>query len=208
MPGTKRDGVPGRRQLAPRPRRHPRILHCVAITAVSLLALAGVLILVFWLVVRPSLLRYSVNGAHVQGFDLSGSALKATFNLTVEARNPNHKVAVCYDQVEVAVWYDGQLLASDEAAPFYQPSRDVRVLKADPVARSTPLLGSVAASLERDRSSRGMAVEVRLRAVVRFKLGLLKTDRYALQAYCSPVFLRFSPLPRAKFEKVACDVYF
>ncbi|CAL9108690.1 unnamed protein product [Musa textilis] len=207
MESTKRDRdrEPDRRLTLHRPRR-PRILHCVAITAVSLLALAGLLVLVFWLVVRPSLLRCSVDKAHLRGFNVTDNALTATFNLTLEVHNPNRKVVVYYDRVEVAVWYDGQMLALNEVAPFYQPRRDVRMLKVDLVARSRPLLSSVETSLKQDQSAGEAAVEVRLRAMVRFKVGLLKTDHYTLRAYCSPVLVRFSPSV-TQFQKVYCDVY-
>lgn len=181
-------------------------MHCVSVAAVILLALVGLLILVFWLVVRPSLLRYSVEKAHVQGFNLTGNTLSATFNLTIDARNPNRKVSVYYDRVDVAVWYGGQMLAFNEVAPFYQPQWETRALKVDAAARSTPLLGSVSASLKRERAAGATAVEVRVRAWVRFKVGLLKTDHYILRAYCSPVVVRFSASSPAKFEKIDCDV--
>ncbi|RWW88923.1 hypothetical protein BHE74_00002174 [Ensete ventricosum] len=205
MESTKRDRDRDRQLTMRRPRR-PRILHYVAITAVSLLALAGLLVLVFWLVVRPSLLRCSVDKAHLQGFNITNNALSATFNLTLDLHNPNRKVVAYYDRVEVAVWYDGQMLALNEVAPFYQPRRDVRMLKVDLLARSMPLLSSVATSLKQDRSAGEAAVEVRMRAMVRFKVGLLKTDHYTLRAYCSPVLVRFSS-PATQFQKVYCDVY-
>ncbi|WOK98916.1 hypothetical protein Cni_G07628 [Canna indica] len=182
----------------------PSIIRCVAVTGLALIVLLGLAVLIFWLAVRPKPLEYTVDDTRVHGFNITDHALNATFDLTLRSYNRNHHVSVYYDDVEATVWYDEQLLAGAEVAPFYQPRRNVTTLDVRVAARAAPLLSSVEKSLKRERSGGGVAFEVRVWARIRLKVGAVKTRHYTLKAYCSPVLVRF---PSAQeFEKVYCDV--
>ncbi|XP_008803434.2 uncharacterized protein At1g08160-like [Phoenix dactylifera] len=184
--------------------RRPKLLRCIAITAVVLLILAGLAILIFWLVVRPAPLGYSVDDASIHGFNLTANQLSASFNLTLRADNPNHRVGVYYDSIDVAVWCSDQLVAFSGVAPFYQGHRNVTTIEVDPVAKSVPLLTSVADNIKHDRSAGVVELEVRVRASIRFKVGLAKTKHYTLTADCSPVVVHLSK--SARFQRTYCDV--
>lgn len=67
-----------------------------------------------------------------------------------------------------------------------------------------PLLGSVAEGLRHDRSAGQVALEVRLRANIRFKVGVAKTKHYVMRVYCAPVVVKFSSA--AGFQRTFCDV--
>ncbi|RWV87703.1 hypothetical protein GW17_00050275 [Ensete ventricosum] len=194
------------RERPPSSRRsRPGILTCIVFTGLGFIVLVGLVVLIFWLVVRPKPLEYTVDDARVYGFNLTAShALNATFDLTLRSYNRNHRVSLYYDFMEVTVWYDDQMVAFTEVAPFYQRRRNVTTLDVSAVATSTPLLGSVEKSLKHDRSSGQVGLEVRVRARVRLKVGVVKTKHYTLRVYCAPVLVSFSGTP--KFDRVYCDV--
>ncbi|RWW57512.1 hypothetical protein BHE74_00035691 [Ensete ventricosum] len=194
------------RERPPSSRRsRPGILTCIVFTGLGFIVLVGLVVLIFWLVVRPKPLEYTVDDARVYGFNLTAShALNATFDLTLRSYNRNHRVSLYYDFMEVTVWYDDQMVAFTEVAPFYQRRRNVTTLDVSAVATSTPLLGSVEKSLKHDRSSGQVGLEVRARARVRLKVGVVKTKHYTLRVYCAPVLVSFSGTP--KFDRVYCDV--
>ncbi|KAG0454444.1 hypothetical protein HPP92_025748 [Vanilla planifolia] len=178
---------------------------CFAITVLSLIVVAGLIVLIFYLVVRPVPFTYSVDDARIHDYNISSSdELNATFDLALVSDNPNRHVSVYYDSIAVAVWYDGQMLAFAEPPSFHQPKMNATRLVLLAAARGLPLLGAVAEGIKRDRSAGEVGLEVRVRAWVRFKVGVAKTRHYKLRAYCSPVVVRF-PAP-AVFQRTYCDV--
>ncbi|XP_072963418.1 uncharacterized protein At1g08160-like [Typha angustifolia] len=188
------------------PRRHP-VLRCVVISLLTLIILTGLIVLIFWLIVRPMPIDYTVDGASIRGFNLSSTnSLDATFDLTLRADNRNRRVSVYYDWIDVGVWYDDEMVALSELSPFYQPKRNVTRLETKPTAVAVSLPASAAKGLKHDRSAGEVEVEVRVRGRVRFKVGLVKTRHYDLNAYCSPVIIRFSS--STSFDRVYCDVDF
>lgn len=203
MAGPRRGGrstgtAPGRR-LSP--------LRCIAIALAAVVVVAGLAVLIFWLAVRPAPVEYTVDGASVRGFNITarGNALNATFDLTLRADNRrNRKVALYYDSFEVAVWYGEQVLAFTEAAPFFQPRRNATRIEAAPAAREAPLLPDVARYMKQDRSAGELPVEVRVRARIRFKVGVVKTRHYMLRVYCPQVIIKLSS--PTSFDRVYCDV--
>jgi hypothetical protein len=83
-----------------------RLLYCLIALVVTIAVIVGLIILIFWLVVRPKPIDYYVDGASVHDFNISSSnALNATFDLTLIADNRNRKVSVYYDDYEITVWY-------------------------------------------------------------------------------------------------------
>lgn len=188
-----------------RPSSRPSVLRCFAVAIVLIVVLLGLAVLVFWLAVRPKPLEFTVDGARVRGFNISGHALDTAFDLTLSAHNPNHRVSVYYDSLEVSVWLDEQAVAVAEAAPFHQPRRNVTTMEVAPAARGAPLLGPEEKNLKRERSGGWLGLEVRVRARIRLKVGAIKTRHYVLRAYCPSVMVRFAA-PSPEFNKVYCDV--
>ncbi|XP_074561917.1 uncharacterized protein At1g08160-like [Curcuma longa] len=189
------------------PSSRPSVLRCCAVAVLLLVVLLGLAVLVFWLAVRPKPLEFTVDGARVRGFNVSGHALDAAFDLTLSAHNRNRRVSVYYDSMEVSVWLDEQSVAAAEAAPFHQPRRNVTTLGVAAAARGAPLLAPVEKSLKRERSGGWLGLEVRVRARIRLKVGAIKTRHYVLRAYCPSVIVRFAaPSPAQEFNKVYCDV--
>ncbi|XP_020595443.1 NDR1/HIN1-like protein 10 [Phalaenopsis equestris] len=180
-------------------KRRYRPLRCLAFLLISLIIFFGLVILIFYLSVRPTTISYSVDDAHIRNYNLSSGELNATFDFTLLAPAP-----IYYDSVAVAVWYDDQMLAFRELPPFYQPKRNATRLVLALSATAAPLLGPVAEGLKHDRSAGEVALEVRVRALIRFKVGAAKTKHYVMRVYCAPVVVRFSPAEG--FQRSFCDV--
>ncbi|KAK9126556.1 hypothetical protein Scep_015402 [Stephania cephalantha] len=186
-------------------RRSPRLMTGIAITALTLVALVGLVVLLTWLSIRPKGLNYTIEEAQVHGLNASQTHLNASFDLVFKAYNPNHRISVYYDSIEVSVLYsDQQTLAFDVVEPFYQPSRNVTRLESKPVARTVPLLSSVSRDLKYEKSSGEIGgLVVRVKARIRFKLGSWRSSHYVLRALCFPIVLHLDS--SKAFERVGCD---
>jgi len=181
------------------------LLRYIAIIILALIIIVGLAVLISWLVVRPKNLQYSVEDASIHNFNLTdANHLYANFDFTIRSKNPNSKVSVYYDSIEVSVRYEDQTLATNAVQPFFQPHKNVTRMHARLTAQTVALYDSVPKDLKLERSSGDIALDVFIRARIRFKVGLLKTKHRTLRVSCSPVLVNFS---KAKsFERAYCDV--
>lgn len=186
------------------------VLCCLVAALVGTVLLAGLAALIFWLVVRPKPIDYSVTRAVVRHFNVTpppDAAVNATFYITVAADNPNRHVSILYDWVEFRVLYgeDAQLAIADAPA-FRQPHRNETRLDVRAVARSMPVAEQTARELQHDLAAGEVGVDVRVRARVQFKVAGVRSRHYSLQAFCSPVVIGLSPSSARSFQSVPCDV--
>ena len=114
---------------------HSNLVRTIAIVLLALIVIAGLIILIIWLTVKPKKLIYTVEEASIRGYNLTNNHLNSTFNFVIRAYNPNTKVSIYYDRVEVSVSYDDQLVAFNSLDSFYQPRRTVTHLRPKLVAQ-------------------------------------------------------------------------
>lgn len=190
-------------QDAARP-RHSNLVKIIAIVLLSLIVLVGLAVLITWLAIRPKKLVYTIEDGSIHGFNLSHDRLTANFDFILRAHNPNHKVKIYYDAMDVSVLYDDQQIAFYTVEPFYQPRKNVTKLEVKPVANCVLLMRSVSKDLRLEKSSGVVELAVYLKAKIRFKVGMWKLRRRTLKIRCKPVLV---PLSSSKhFERVHCDV--
>jgi hypothetical protein len=196
--------------------RRVAVLRCLVAALVVTILLAGLAVLVFWLVVRPKPIEYTVTSAAVRHFNITAppgggtAALNATFYLTLAADNPNRRLSMRYESLEMYVHYgageEAPQLAVADVPDFRQPSRNETRLQVRAVARSAPVADRFARELEHDRAAGEVGVEVRVRARVCFAVGRVRSRHYDMRAVCSPVVIGLSPKSARSFRSVPCDV--
>lgn len=195
--------LPSQPQAA-RPKR-PNLLRFIAMIALALIILVGIAVLIIWLVLKPKHLEYSVEDAAIHNFNLTdANHLYANFDFTLRAYNPNSKVSIYYDSVEVSVRYEDQTLATNAVQPFLQPHKNVTRMHVRLTAQTVALYESVPKDIRLERSSGDIELDVLVRARIRFKVGVWKSKHRTMKILCSPVLVNFS---KAKsFERASCDV--
>ncbi|KAF8009540.1 hypothetical protein BT93_J0522 [Corymbia citriodora subsp. variegata] len=168
------------------------------------MVLVGLAFLVIWLVVHPRRLVFTVDDAYIDHYNLTKDHLTATFDLSLRSFNPNRRIAVYYDDVQVTVEYDDQDLANSTAEPFFQGRKNETKLHVMPQAQDVALRRRVSRNLRIERSAGAVQLKVRLRAKVRYKVGIWKSRHRTLKVYCAPVLGLFR---RGRtFESSGCDV--
>jgi hypothetical protein len=190
--------------------RQMAVLRCLIAALVVTILLAGFVVLIIWLVVRPKPIDYTITRASVRHFNVTpapGATVNATFYLILAADNPNRRITMRYYLVEFRVLYgeSAQLAVADLPA-FRQPRSNETRLDVRAVARSVPVSAQALRELEHDRAAGEVAVDVRMSARVRFKVGVVWSRHYALQALCSPVVIGLTPASARSFRSVPCDV--
>ncbi|KAG2550747.1 NDR1/HIN1-like protein 10 [Panicum virgatum] len=208
MPAAARGGVAHSGHA-----RRVAVLRCIVASMVVTVLLAGLAVLIFWLVVRPKPIDYAVTHAAVRHFNVTpppgAATVNATFYLTLAARNPNRRVSILYEWVEFRVLSGESYaqLALQDAPAFRQPPRNETRLGVRAVARSAPVGEQAARELRHDLAAGGaVGVDVRMRARAQFKVAGVRSRHYGLEAFCSPVVVGLSPSAARSFQSVPCDV--
>ncbi|KAH7837664.1 hypothetical protein Vadar_016454 [Vaccinium darrowii] len=184
--------------------RHSILVRTIAIVLLALIVLVGLSVLIIWLAVRPKKLVYTIEDGSIHGFNLTNNHLNATFNFVIRSYNPNTKVSFYYDEVEVSVSYDDETVAFNTVDPFFQPRRNVTHLGVKLVAQDVGLFGAVAKDLRLERSAGEVELDVRVKAKIRFKVGVWKSRHRTMWILCSPTLVHFSS--SKSFERTYCDI--
>lgn len=186
------------------PPRHSKLLRIIAIVLLVLIVLVGLAVLIIWLVIKPRNLKYSIEDGSIKGFNLTDNHLNSNFSFVLRGHNPNGKVSIYYDKIEVSVLYDDQTVAFDTVEPFFQPHGNVTRLGLNLVAKDASLVKTAAKDLSLEKSSGEVEWEVKMKAKIRFKVGSWKLRRRTMRVTCEPVLVHFSS--SKAFERTTCDV--
>ncbi|EYU36121.1 hypothetical protein ABFS82_14G237900 [Erythranthe guttata] len=187
----------------PPPPRHSALCRCIAGVLLSLIIITGLTILIIWLAVQPRKLKYSIEHGSIGGYSLAkDDHLNASFHFVLRADNPNRRISVYYDRIDVTVSYEDQKLSVNNVHPFYQRRRNVTHVDMDLVAKNAVLFGAVARDLKMERGSGDVDLDVRIRAAIRMKIGVFKIHR-TLKVLCEQVTVPFNS--SQSFTRVYCD---
>ncbi|XP_059311367.1 uncharacterized protein At1g08160-like [Lycium ferocissimum] len=187
------------------PRPPVSLFRCIAISLLTLLIIVGIVVLIVWLVLRPRKMVYSIENSSIHDYNLTNiNHLNAKFNFTIRAKNPNKRVSIYYDNIEVKLFFNSQPLAFNYVEPFYQPRRNVTHFDVSLPANDVALYGDIARDFKTERTGGSVEVQVKIRAKIRFKVGKWKSRHRKLRILCTPR-VNFSNSKR-NFKSFPCDV--
>ncbi|KAH6836719.1 hypothetical protein C2S53_007376 [Perilla frutescens var. hirtella] len=187
-------------QTAAAPRRRP-FLRCIVLVILALIAVTGLVVLIIWAAVQPRKLKYSIEHGSITGFNLTNEKLNSDFDFVLRANNPNRRVSLYYDRIDVTVLYEDKSLSVNNVNPFYQPRRNVTFVDLDLTAKNAAVYGAMARDLKMERATGVVNLDVRIRAKIRLKVGLFKIHR-TLKIECDSLLVPFDS--RKGFERVLC----
>lgn len=160
---------------------------CWTLLVLLILVIAiGVTVGILFLVFRPKLPKYSIDGLQITQLDLSNNgSLYAAFDVTVTARNPNKKIGIYYvGGSRISVLYSGSKLCEGAFPKFYQGHRNTTVLQV-PLTGQTQNATALLTSWQQQRQQTGVIpLNLRVRQPVRVKLGKLKLPKMRFLVRC------------------------
>ncbi|KAK4408446.1 NDR1/HIN1-like protein 1 [Sesamum angolense] len=98
--------------------RHSFPVRCIAGVLLSLILITGLAVLIIWLSVQPRKLRYSIEEGSISGFNLTNDRLTSNFHFVLRAENPNRRIPLYYDRIDVTVSYEDQKLSVNKCPPL------------------------------------------------------------------------------------------
>ncbi|XP_019258755.1 PREDICTED: uncharacterized protein At1g08160-like [Nicotiana attenuata] len=119
---------------------------------------------------------YSIENTSVHNYNLTNNDhLNANFKFGLRAYNPNKRISIYYDNIEVKLFFNYQPISSNDVEPFFQPHRNVTRLDLSLPAKDVVLYDDIAREFKTERSAGVVEVEVKIRAKIRFKVGVWKS---------------------------------
>ncbi|KAJ3677925.1 hypothetical protein LUZ60_001728 [Juncus effusus] len=164
-----------------------------------ILFLAGLVILLIWLILRPTKPTFALQSLSILNLTLSNSqtynltTLVVTLQLTLASRNPNSHIGVYYGHLDSFASYRSQMIT----APTILPS--VYLISGDSVVWSpfvsTPSGGAALApplgtALLEDQTAGQLLLHVEVTGTLKWKVGTLVTGSYHLHANCPALLTR------------------
>ncbi|EFH48383.1 hypothetical protein ARALYDRAFT_910523 [Arabidopsis lyrata subsp. lyrata] len=156
---------------------------CVIWPIIIILFLIFLVIFLVWAILHPSKPRFILRDATVVNFNVFGNPphLTSSFKITLSSRNPNDKIGIYYDRLDVYASYGNQQITSPTAMPTtYQGHKEVKDWSPFVGGNSIHLAPYNALNLEQGT----IMLMLHLNGRVRWKFGTFITGKYHLYVRC------------------------
>ncbi|EEF29836.1 NDR1/HIN1-like protein 10 [Ricinus communis] len=166
---------------------------------VFLLILTCAISIFMWIILRPVIPVFHVNNLSVSNFNLSSSpTFHANWDANITVGNPNTKLKVYFDQIEVFIYYnEDDLLATSFSNPFFLETGGNSVvqakLEANNADRKQAGVGSwVVDKMAKDKSTTGnVTFDIRMALWSTFKSGSWWARHVTIRVYCEDLVVSF-----------------
>ena len=150
------------------------------------LLLAGITVLVLWLVYRPYKPRFTVVGAAIYGLNATGPPLMSTtMQFTIFIRNPNRRVSIYYDKLSAFVSYKNQAITQPVVLPPLYLEKHSTVSLSPVIGGSlVPVSLEVTNGLAMDEQYGLVNLKLIILGRIRWKAGAIKTAHYSMYVRC------------------------
>ncbi|KAF5743431.1 hypothetical protein HS088_TW08G00012 [Tripterygium wilfordii] len=172
-------------------RRHKKLFFTISALFTSILSI----ILLVWLILHPDKPQFSLQQADIYKLNLSAGThlLNSSIQLTLLAKNPNQKVGIYYDELQVYATYKGQqITVYTSLPPFYQGHQDTSLLTASLVGTGLPVAPALGYEVGRDQTAGKLVVNMKVNGRLRWKVGSWVSGRYRVNVDCVAV-MAFGP---------------
>ncbi|PWA70540.1 Late embryogenesis abundant protein, LEA-14 [Artemisia annua] len=153
------------------------------------------LILIVWFILRPTKPHFSLKEADIYQLVVSGThLLNSSIQLTLLSTNPNQKVGIYYDDIQVyAAYRSQQITLYSSLPPFYQDHKDTNLLSTLLVAYALPVATSFNYDLGRDQMAGRLVLNIKANGLLRWKVGTWVSGKYRFNVNCVALFVLIGP---------------
>ncbi|CAI9105733.1 OLC1v1004732C1 [Oldenlandia corymbosa var. corymbosa] len=168
-----------------------KLFRRLIIAAAALIVAVLFIILLVYLILRPAKPQFILQDATIYSFNVSQppspppAFLTSTFQITLSSRNPNDKIGVYYDRVDVYAAYRGQQITLPTLLPpTYQGHKDVAVWSPFLFGENVPIAPFYSDALTQDQFAGTVMINIRVNGRIRWKVGTFISGRYRLFVNC------------------------
>ncbi|XP_030531857.1 NDR1/HIN1-like protein 1 [Rhodamnia argentea] len=163
---------------------------CVGLLVFNFLLL--LIILVVWAALRPHKPRFVLQDVTVYAFNASvPNFLTTNIHVTISSRNPNHRMGVYYDKLDIyAIYRNQQITLRSSIPPSYQGHKEVDVWSPFVYGTAVPVAPFNSMALTQEQAAGTIFLMIKIDGRVRWKVGTFTSGRYHLYVKC-PAYIIF-----------------
>ncbi|XP_011046866.1 PREDICTED: protein YLS9-like [Populus euphratica] len=145
-----------------------------------------------WAILRPSKPKFILQDATVYAFNVSyPNYITSNFQVTVSSRNPDDRVGIYYDRLDIYATYRDQQITLQTSTPTsYQGHKEITVWSPFICGNSVPVSPYNSAALSQDQGAGLVMLMIKIDGRVRFKVGTFISAKYNLHVRC-PAYIQF-----------------
>ncbi|KAK7386026.1 hypothetical protein VNO78_32076 [Psophocarpus tetragonolobus] len=171
----------------PRLQRTKPIVWCAGVLCFIfslVLIFFGIATLILYLAMKPRNPSFDIPNAslNVVYFD-SAQYLNGEFTLLANFSNPNRRIGVRFESLNIELFYSGRLISSQTIKPFTQKPRETRLQSVNLISSLVFLPQDVGVKLQRQVENNRVNYNARGTFKVRFNMGLIHLS-YSLYSTC------------------------
>ncbi|KAG9160424.1 hypothetical protein Leryth_008835 [Lithospermum erythrorhizon] len=148
--------------------------------------------LLTWAILQPRKPRFILQDATIFNFNVSApNLLSSQMQVTVFARNPNRRIGIYYDNLDIYATYHSQQITYYTVIPAaYQGHKDNNVWSPFVYGNNVPIAPYNGPALTSDQTSGSVWLTIKIDGRVKWKVGSIITGRYHLHVTC-PAYIPF-----------------
>uniref|UniRef100_A0A5B7AYR1 Late embryogenesis abundant protein LEA-2 subgroup domain-containing protein n=1 Tax=Davidia involucrata TaxID=16924 RepID=A0A5B7AYR1_DAVIN len=158
----------------------------------TLIVIVLFIILLVWLILRPTKPRFILQDATVYAFNVSSpNFLTSNLQITMASRNPNARIGIYYDSLDIYATYQSQQITLPTVLPStYQGHKDYNIWSPFLYGNAIPMAPYLAVALNQDQMAGMVLINIKVDGRVRWKVGTFISGRYHLHVNC-PAYITF-----------------
>lgn len=164
-----------------------RIFACL----LTLIIIILFIVLVIWLVLRPTKPKFLLQDTSIYEFNLSSGAglLSSGLQATISSRNPNDRIGIYYDRLDVFAEYKNERITAATGLPAgYQGHNDVDIWSPFLSGVAVPVSPYLAGAIGEDENAGFILIYVKIVGRLRWKVGTWISGHYGVDASCPAFF--------------------
>ncbi|KAK7371205.1 hypothetical protein VNO78_36773 [Psophocarpus tetragonolobus] len=151
---------------------------------ICLTVLFGVILIVTWLVLRPSLPHFTVHSLSLSNLSTTAQSISATWQLSFLVRNGNKKMTITYNALRSSVFYRSNYIAESQLPPFRQDTKSDTTLNLTLTASSAYLPPSLIDALNSEKTAPSIPFDVQILASTSFRSAAWRFRTRLLKVLC------------------------
>lgn len=195
-----------------------RLVKLVVFSIIGFLILLAIVIFLIWAILQPSKPRFVLQDATIYNFTISTGEppyfLTTTIQVTISTRNPNDRIGIYYQKLDIFATYRNQQITLPTILPTtYQGHKDLAVWSPFLNGNSVPVSPYLQGVLTQDLNVGAVLVNVKIDGRVKWKVGSWISSQYHMYVNC-PAYIKFADKnsgiasgPAMKFQLIqSCSV--
>ncbi|KAK1397254.1 VAMP protein SEC22 [Heracleum sosnowskyi] len=173
--------------------KRKKILKRVFATIFVILFILLLTFLIIWAILQPKKPRFILQDATIYAFNVTAvpNLLTSNFQVTVTSRNPNSKIGIFYDKLDIFATYRSQQITYyTTILPTYQGHKDTNVWSPFIYGNSIPVAPYNGAALSQDQSNGDIWLMIKINGKVKWKVGSFTSGHYNIHVTC-PAYIPF-----------------